>query len=233
MRRDKTSDAQVQAFQCDGQPFQDPSLSHETEYQAIAQHYQSLYQDYHALLKRYPTKQEPYPDRAMFRQTLHDYRQSLHDHQQSIQQFRRTLRKLIFAKSSQSDQNSPRQADRPLLRTTILLGTGNAQEAAFLKAYLQQAHTHRVFLAADNRETLGVLHNVHIDVLILDEELNPLSGSELYHHLHCLKKRLPTIIMSDSFRFLRQLERIHSHFIGLEKPVRGDALLKAIDQLLA
>ncbi len=232
MLRDTSDNAQAKAFQDDNQPFRDPSLSHETEYQILKQHYQSLYQDYHALLKSYPTKQEPYPDRATFRQTLHDYRQSLYEHEQAIQQFRRTLRKLLSARSSQSNQYSPRQADRPLMRTTILLGTGDAQGAVFLKRCVQQASTHRMFLSANHDEVLYLLHNVYIDVLVLDEGLTPLPGSELYHQLHYLKERLPTIIMSDSFRFLYRLERSHSHFMGLEKPVQGDALLKAIDQLL-
>ena len=99
---------------------------------------------------------------------------------------------------------------------------------------MQQAGGHRVFLAADSDQVLCLVQNVHIDLLVLDDQLTPLPGSELYHHLHRMKglEATPTIIMSDCFSPLFQAELALNNFIGLEKPINIFALMQTIDQLL-
>jgi DNA-binding response OmpR family regulator len=87
-------------------------------------------------------------------------------------------------------------AERPIIRTTILLAGGNAHNVALLKEGLQQAHAHRVFVATTSSEVLSLVKNVHIDMLIFDDELFPLPGSELYQQLQGMKRleTLPVII---------------------------------------
>lgn len=126
------------------------------------------------------------------------------------------------------------EKSRPLIRKTILLGKGNEKDAAFLKQDMQQASAHRVFLATDSSQVLCLVQNVHIDLLVLDDELTPLPGIELYHHLHFEKglEATPAIIMSARYNPLFQAELALYNLIGLEKPIKVDALVRAIDQLL-
>lgn len=120
------------------------------------------------------------------------------------------------------------------MRKTILLGEGNEKDAAFLKESMQQASTHRVFLATDSTQVLYLVQNVHIDLLVLDNGLTPLTGLELYHHLHFKTglEALPAIIINAYFSPPLQAETAQHHLIGLEKPIKVEALVRAIDQLL-
>jgi CheY-like chemotaxis protein len=232
---EKTNDAQAEALKHDAPTLQDQYQVIQTERLVLLMHYQILYKQYQALLERCPTKQEQYPDVTTFRQTLQDYRQSQQEHRRLIRQFRQTMHKhLIMRWSYQSDQNSRIQADRPHIRKTILLGAGNEKDAAFLKESMQQTGAHRVFVVTDSSQVLCLVQNVHIDLLVLDDGLTPLPGIELYHHLHCMKglEATPAIIMSDCFKPLLQAELALYNLIGLEKPIKVDALVKAIDQLL-
>jgi PleD family two-component response regulator len=188
------------------------------------------------LLECSPIRQGQYTGTGAYRQTLQDYRKSQQEHRRLIQQFRQTLHKhLIFTRNYRSKQSSQVQVERPLVRKTILLGENNENEAAFLKASLQQACAHRIFLAADSSQVLRLVQNVHIDLLVLDDGLTPLPAIELYHHLHFIKglKALPAIIMSASSSPLLQAELAHDHLVRIEKPIKVKALVKAIDQLLA
>jgi CheY-like chemotaxis protein len=229
------NNAQDEALKHDAQTLQGPYQVIQTECLLLTKHYQTLYEQYQALLERCPIRQWQYLGTAEYRQTLQDYRQSQQEHRRLIQQFRQTLHThLIFTRSDRSNQNSRIQAGRPLIRKTILLGEGNEKVAAILKECVQQAGAHRVFLAADSSEVLCLVQNVHIDVLVLDDGLTPLPGIELYRHLHFMKglEALPTIILSDCISPLLQTELAHSHLVGLEKPIKGETLVKAIDQLL-
>jgi len=87
-------------------------------------------------------------------------------------------------------------AERSIIRTTILIAGGNAHDIAVLKEGLQQADAHRVFVATTSSEVLCLVKNVHIDMVIFDEELFPLPGSELYQQLQGMKQleTLPVII---------------------------------------
>ena len=78
------------------------------------------------------------------------------------------------------------------------------------------------------------MQNVHIDLLVLNDGLTPLPGIELYHYLHFMKglEALPAINTSACFSPPLQEELAHYHLIGLEKPIKVEALVKAIDQLL-
>ena len=99
---------------------------------------------------------------------------------------------------------------------------------------MQQANAHRVFLAADSSQVLCLVQNVHIDLLVLDDGLTSLTGLELYHHVHFMKglEALPAIIMSASFSPFLQAQIAQHHLIGLEKPIKVEALVRAVDQLL-
>lgn len=125
-------------------------------------------------------------------------------------------------------------AARPLIRKTILFGAGNEQEAALLKGSVQHARTQRVFLAADSSEVLFLVQNVYLDLLILDDELTPLSGMDLYRHLHRMKglQVPPAIILSDNGMPLLVAELAPHSLMELEKPIEGEVLVKAIDQFL-
>ncbi len=233
--REKTNDAQSEALKNDERIVQDQYQEIQAESFVLRKDYQILYGQYQALFERCPTRQGECLDIATFRQTLHDYCQSQQEHRRLIQQFRHKLHThFIFTRSYRSNQNRLIQADRPLIRKAILLGAGNEEDAAFLKESLQQASAHRVFLATDSSQVLCLAQNVHIDLLVVDNELTPLPGIELYHHLHFMKglESLPTIIMSSYFSPLHKAELAHYRMIGLEKPIKVDALLKAIDQLL-
>lgn len=232
---EKTKDIQTEVLEHEDQTRQDQYQVVRTECLLLRKHYQNLYQQYQALLEHCPIRQEQYLSTVAYRQTLRDYRQSQQEHRQLIQQFRRALHThLIFTRSYRSNQNSRIQAGRPLIRKTILLGQGNETNAEFLKESMQQARTHRVFLAADSSQVLCLLQNVYIDLLVLDDGLTPLPGFELYHRLHFMKGReaLPAIIMSDYFSPFLQAELAYYHLVGLEKPIKVEALVKAIDQLL-
>jgi hypothetical protein len=167
MLREKSNDAQAEALKHDDQTLQDRYQVIPTEWLVHRKHYETLYEHYQALLERCPTTQGQYPDRATFRQTLHT--------------------QLIITRIYRSNQNGRIQAGRPLLRKTILLGVGNEKDATFLRESVEQARAHRVFLAADCSQALSLVQNVHIDVLVLGDGLNPLSGIELDQHLHCMK----------------------------------------------
>ena len=235
MLTEKTNKAQAEAFEHDDQTSPDRYQAIQTECRLLGQHYQTLYQHYQALLEHAPVRQEQLPDTAAYRQTLQDYRQSQQEHRLLIQHFRRTLHKhLLIVRSYRSNQNSLRQAGRPPIRKAILLGEGNAKDAAFLKGSVQQASTYRVFLATDSSQVLCLLQNVQIDLLVLDDGLAPLPGIELYHYLHFMKglEALPVVIMSACFSPLLQTELAHHHLIGLEKPIKVEALMRTIDQLL-
>lgn len=82
---------------------------------------------------------------------------------------------------------------------------------------------------------LCILHNVHLDVLVLDGDSTPLPAMKLSHHLHSMPglERLPIIIMCTSFNPLFQEEFVSPNLVGLEKPITGAVLMEAIDQLAA
>jgi len=235
MLMEKPNNDQAKAFEHDYEPLHEDFQVIQAECCVLNQRYQTLYEHYQALLEHNPFRQEQHPNTATSRQTVKACQQAHQEQRRLIQQFRYRLHKhLLLLRSYRSHPNNQMPRGRMLLRTTILLGIGNEQEAALLQGSVQQASTHRVLLAADSSQVLSLVHNVHIDVLVLDDGLTPLAGFELYHHLHHMKglEALPAIIMSTSFRSLHQKEQTPSQLIGMEKPITGEALMKAIDQLL-
>jgi CheY-like chemotaxis protein len=235
MLMEKTNLAQFKALEHDYQTLQDQYQAILTECLVLRKQYQTLYEQHQALLERYRTRLGQRPGTAASRQTLQDYCQSQQEQQRLIQQFRQTLHEhLLIIRSYRSNQNSRIQAGQPLIRKTILLGEGNEKDAAFLKESMQQASAHRVFLAADSTQVLCLVQNVHFDLLVLDNGLTPLTGLELYHHLHFMKEleALPAIIINACFSPFLQAEIAQHHLIGLEKPIKVEALVRAIDQLL-
>jgi len=235
MLTEKTNDTQAKALEYDNQTLQDQYQVIQAECLVLRKHYQTLYEQHQALLECSPIRQGQHSGTAAYRQTLQDYRQSQQEHQRLIQQFRQTLqRHLLIIRSYRSNQNSRIQAGRPLIRKSILLGEGNEKDAAFLKESIQQASAHRVFLVADSTQVLCLVQNVHIDLLVLDNGLTPQTGLELYHHLRFMKglEALPAIIMSAYFSPPLQAEIAQPQLIGLEKPIKVEALVRAIDQLL-
>ncbi len=122
---------------------------------------------------------------------------------------------------------------RALLRKTILLGMGNAQEATVLMEGMEHAGAHRVFVAADRSQVLCVLRTVHIDLLVLDEALFPLPGSELDDQWHCVKEKLPAIILSTHSRTLLPKEYMSPNLIGLEQPMTVESVVMALHHLLS
>jgi CheY-like chemotaxis protein len=235
MLMEKTNLAQFKALEHDYQTLQDQYQAIQMECLVLRKQFQTLYEQHQALLERYRTTLGQRPGTAASRQTLQDYCQSQQEQQRLIQQFRQTLHKhLLIIRSYRSNQNSRIQAGQPLIRKTILLGEGNEKDAAFLKESMQLASAHRVFLAADSTQVLCLVQNVHIDLLVLDNGLTPLTGLELYHHLHFMKglEALPAIIMSACFSPFLQTEIAQHHLIGLEKPIKVAALVRAIDQLM-
>ncbi len=235
MLMEKTNLAQFKALEHDYQTLQNQYQAIQTECLVLRKRYQTLYEQHQALLERYRTQLGQHPGTAISRQALQDYRQSQQEHQRLIQQFRQTLhRHLLIIRSYRSNQYSRIQADRPLVRKTILLGESNEKDAAFLRESMQQASVHRVFLASDSTQVLCLVQNVHIDLLVLDNGMTPQTGLELYHHLHFMKglEALPAIIMSAYFSPPLQAEIAQPQLIGLEKPIKVEALVRAIDQLL-
>ncbi len=235
MLMEKTDHTQFKTLEHDYQSLQDQYQAIEMECLVLRKRYQALYEQHQALLESYRTQLGQHQGKAVFRQTLQDYRQSQQEHQRLIQQFRQTLqRHLLIIRSYRSNQNSRIQAGRPLIRKSILLGEGNEKDAAFLKESIQQASAHRVFLVADSTQVLCLVQNVHIDLLVLDNGLTPQTGLELYHHLRFMKglEALPAIIMSAYFSPPLQAEIAQPQLIGLEKPIKVEALVRAIDQLL-
>lgn len=233
---EKTNDIQSKADEHEDQTWQDQFQAIQKERLVLIKQYQTLYKQHQALLDLCPNSQGQYSNMAEYHQTLQDCRQFHQEHRRLIQQFRQTLHKhLIITRSYRSNQISRTQASRPLIRKTILIGQGNEKDGAFLKEIMQQASAHRVFLAADSSQVLCLVQNVHIDLLVLDAELTPLPGIELYHHLHLMKglEGTPAIIMSNFFSPLFQAELALYNLIGLEKPIKVFALMQTIDQLLA
>jgi len=230
-----TNDAQANAVQHDYHLLHDQYQELMAECLVLNMYYQTLYAHHQGLLDLARTMQRQPPGTAAFRQTQQDYRQAQQEHRRVTQEFRRTLHQhLLRLRSYRSNQNSRLRAGLLLIRKTILIGEGNAQEAAFLKGAIQHARAHRVFLASDSTEVLCLVQNVHIDLLLLDDGLTPLAGMELYHHLHGLRGReaLPAILLSPYFNSQVQAEIAHHHLHGLEKPIKVEALMRAIDQLL-
>jgi hypothetical protein len=230
-----SNDVQSKAINHDYQALHEQYHAIQTECFVLRKHYQTLYEHYHELLECSPLWQEHDLDIMTYRQMMHDYCQSLQEQRRVIHRFRHTLHThLISTRSYRSSLNSYKPTGRPFVRKTILLGVGNEQDAALLKESMQQAGAYRVFVAADSSEVLCLAQNVHIDVLVLGDELTPLSIIELYNHVHCMKglEDLPTIIVSDCFSPFHHTELAHSHVIELEKPIKGDLLARAIDQLL-
>jgi CheY-like chemotaxis protein len=235
MLTEKTNHVQSKTGELEDQTLQDQFQAIQTERLVLIKHYQTLYKQHQALLDLCPTGEGQYSNMAEYHQTLQDCRKFQQEHRRLIQQFRLTLHKhIIVTRSYQSNQISRTQASRPLIRKTILLGKGNEKDAAFLKEIMQQASAHRVFLATDSSQVLCLVQSVHIDLLVLDDELTPLPGIELYHHLHFEKglEATPAIIMSTRYNPLFQAELALYNLIGLEKPIKVDALVMAIDQLL-
>jgi PleD family two-component response regulator len=235
MLMEKTNLVQFKALLHDYQTLQDQYQAIQTECHLLRKHYQILYEQHQALLERCRTKLGQDPSTATSRQAMKDDCNSLQEQQRLIQQFRRTLRKHLFTiRSYRSNQNRRIQTGRTLVRKTILIGEGNDKDAAFLKESILQASSHRVFLAADSTQVLFLTQNVHVDLLVLDNGLTPLPGLELYNQLHLMKglEALPVIIVGESFSFFSQGEIGHYHLIGLEKPIKEEALVRAIDQLL-
>jgi PleD family two-component response regulator len=232
-----TDDVQTKAIEYDDQTLHEQFDAIQAECLVLRKHYQTLYEHFHALLERSPVGQIHDLDRAAYRQAIHDYGQSLQEQRRVIQHFRRSLlTHVISTRSYRSKQPCQRQAEagRPLVRKTVLLATDNEQDAALLKASMQQARTYRVFVAADWSEVLCLVQNVHIDVLVLGDELTALPGIELHTCVQSLKglEGLPTIVMSNCLGPLHDAERAHSHLMGLERLIKGDILVKVIEQLL-
>ena len=212
-----------------------PEKTNDAQFKALAQDYHTLHEEHQALLEYHRTLLGQHPGTTASSQHLQDYCQSHQEQQHLIQQFRQRVHThLLLIRSYRSTQHSQRPAGAPLIRKTILLGEGNEQDATFLKERMQQAHAHRLFLAVDSSQVVRLVQNVHIDVLVLDNGLTPLPGMELYHQLHVMKglETLPAIIISACFSPFLQAELAHHHLIGLEKPLKVEALVKAIDQLL-
>jgi PleD family two-component response regulator len=232
---EKTNLVHFKAIEHDYQTLQDQYQAIQTECLVLRKHYQILYEQHQALLERCRTKLGQHPRTATSGQALKDDCKSQQEQQRLIQQFRRTLRKhLLIIRSYRSNQIRRIQAGRTLVRKTILLGEGNEKDADYLKESMQQAGSHRVFLAADSTQVLCLVQNVHIDLLVLDNGLTPLPGLELYNQLHLIKglEALPAIILGECFSSFSQAEIAHFHLIGLDKPIKEEALVRAIDQLL-
>jgi CheY-like chemotaxis protein len=232
---EKTNTSQFKALEHDYQTMQDQYQAIQVECLVLRKQYQTLYEQHQELLERHRTTLGQRPGTAASLQMLQDYSQSQQEHQRLIQQFRRTLHAHLFIiRSYRRNQNSRIQAGQPFIRKTILLGEGNEKDAAFLKESVQEASAHRVFLAADSTQVLCLVQNEHIDLLVLDNGLTPQTGFELYHHLHFRKglEALPAIITSENFSPILQAEIAQYHLIGLEKPIKVETLVRAIDQLL-
>ncbi|HYX50126.1 MAG TPA: hypothetical protein VE843_10315 [Ktedonobacteraceae bacterium] len=230
-----TKNVQSQSIEQNKQTLHEQYNAIQAECRLLRQHYQTLYEQHQALFERCSSWQSPSASTTASRQTMRDFCQSLQEQRREIQLFRDTLHThLIHTRSYRRSVSSLTQAPRSLIRKTILLGVGNEEGAAVLKEGMLQATAHRVFMAADSSQVLSLLQNVHIDVLILDDELTPLSAIKLYHHLHGIqgRERLPVIIMSTCCTSLLPEELMHPNLIGLEKPITGEALVKVIDQLL-
>ncbi len=230
-----TDDVQTDAIGHDNQTLREHYDAIQAECLVFRKHYQTLYEHFQAFLERSPLVQGHDLDRAAYRQAMRDYCQSLQEQRRVVQHFRHSLHThRINIRSYRSKQNSHMPAGRPLIRKTILLAVGNEQDAALLKASVQQVSVHRVFVAADWSEVLCLVQNVHFDVLVLGEELTLLPPMELHMCVYGLEalEGLPTIALSDFLSPLHCTERAHSHLMELERPIKGDALVKAIEQLL-
>ena len=131
MLTEKTNNAQAKTLEHQDQTLQDQYQAIQAECLVLSRRCQALYQQHQALLEHAPIRQEQDTGTAAYRQTLQDYRQSQQEQRRLIQQFRRTLHEhLRTTRNYRSNQNSQIQADRPLIRKTILLREGNEKDAA-------------------------------------------------------------------------------------------------------
>lgn len=236
MRTEQTNSSRTAVFQTD-----DQALHHRyhvilAECPVLRNDYQALYKLYRAHFERCPTSHEHDPDEVTFHQALHTYSQSLQELRRLIQHFRHTLHAhRVKMQSYRIMQNGVQPAVRPHIRSTILLGVAQERDSTSLKESIQQAGNHRVFVVTDRSQVLCLMQNVHIDLLVLDDEMTPLAGIELYDQVQSIAgpRVLPTIIMGDGYSPLYQAEQARSYIMRLERPIEVDALVRAIDQLLA
>lgn len=201
---------------------------------SLREQYETLYQQFHVLIESFPARQKRNVSIREFRQLLQEFRVSQQAHRQSISQFRHTIHQGYNIRSLGCDQISRTAAKQSVIRKVIVLGAGSEENTLFLKEGLERVSTHRVFLAADSGQVLRLVQTVHIDLLVLDNELTPLSGFDLYRLLHSMKglQALPAIILSNSFSSRFQAELARLHLFWQEKPVKVESLIQAIDKFL-
>jgi two-component system response regulator AtoC len=117
-------------------------------------------------------------------------------------------------------------------RATTLLVADDDRDFREVLVEILGAHGFRVLEASDGDEALEVLGREEVDLLVTDQRLPGLTGTELIEALRARGTLVPTILVTAAAD-VEQLARAHGvpHFLG--KPFGGDEIVAAVERALA
>jgi hypothetical protein len=201
----------------------------------LKEHYRTVQEHYQAVLKLYQSLQKHPPRSPAYLQRLHEYHHALRDYHRMTLELRRTVQDhLHMLKQHVERQNRRKQAQsgQQLLRKTILIGEIDEEAATFLKNLIEQATSHRVFLASDRAQLFLILQSVRVDLLIVDDMMIPTNVMAFDEQLHAINgAEAPRVIVMRT-RFNRCRAEIEQcNLVGLDKPIMIQELLSTIDKL--
>ena len=103
-----------------------------------------------------------------------------------------------------------------------------------LRVALHQSHFRKLF-AASAAEGLEILDSIPVDIVVADEQMPTMSGSEFLSNVHRLHPEIIRIILSGHASKDRVIEAINSGQIQrfLTKPIDSDTLLDILSQYLS
>jgi len=103
-----------------------------------------------------------------------------------------------------------------------------------LKLALHHAHFHKLF-ASSAAEGMEILSSTHVDIVVADEQMPSMTGSEFLSNVHRLYPEIIRLVLSGHASKERVIEAINSGQIQrfLTKPIDSDTLLNILSQYLS
>ncbi len=87
----------------------------------------------------------------------------------------------------------------PILRRTAVLCVDDSQNMLLICRSILEASGYEVVTASDGKAGLEALEQHPIDVVVLDNSMPGMTGTELAHEIRQSHKGLPILMFSDSF----------------------------------
>ncbi len=115
-------------------------------------------------------------------------------------------------------------------RRILIIGTEKLYTRAI--ASTLEAYNHSTFCALDSDVALQTVEEKDVDLVICEENMNPISGAEMMAMIHDRRPELPVILVADYGSVERAVKAMRSGAADyLVKPIDTDHLLDLVDRL--